>query len=651
MKIYRAKKVQNLFYPALLLLLGLFLHAGALAQNNDSLFSAVALKKLSLEELMNIEVTSVSKRPQKLAEVASAIQVITREDIRVSGAKTLPEALRLANNLQVAQVNSSQWAISARGFNNVLANKLLVLLDGRAVYTPLYAGVFWDVQNVLLEDVDRIEVISGPGGTLWGGNAVNGVINIITKSSKETKGFFAEAATGTNLPYLGSLRYGGDINPDLSFRVFGTGFKMGTATGSNGEKSNDEWPMLKGGFRLDWDVSAKDKLALLGNIYRGEPNPDAADTAVIARGDNITFRWNRVVTEKKAFHLQAYYDHTMRDFGNGFTENLKTLDIDFHSRYRAGLRHHITYGLGFRHIQHKVTNLELFAFLPASKTLFLYSGFVQDDITLVKDRLQFTIGSKIEHNSYTGIEYQPNGRLTWTPSEKHTIWTAVSRAIRTPARIDRDFYLFIVPNLALIAGNDRFKSETTIAYELGWRAQASDNVTLSVSTFYNIYDRIRTAEPGPPPLFIPITFANGVKGRAYGIEMSARARLTDWWQLRGGYTYFGKKLKVKEGSNDSNKGSAESNDPKHQFLALSTLSLPAGFNLGTVFRYVGKLPQPEVDGYAELDIRIGFDINKNLELSIVAQNLLNKRHLEFIPSSPAPRELERGIYGKILCRF
>lgn len=599
---------------------------------------------------MNIEVTSVSKRSEKLREAASAIQVITQNDIRASGVKTLPEALRLAPNLQVAQVNSSQWAISSRGFNNVLANKLLVLIDGRTVYTPLYAGVFWDVQNLLLEDIDRIEVISGPGGTLWGANAVNGVINIITKNSADTKGLFAEAATGTNLPGLGSLRYGGKITNDLTYRVFATGFKLGSVLDTNGTKVDDDWTMIKGGFRLDWNASENNKLSLQTNIYGGKPNPDATDTAVIARGDNIIARWNHTISAKSDFQLQAYYDHTWRDFGNGFSEDLKTYDIDWQNRYQVGRQHELTYGLNFRLMDHKVTNLELFAFLPPRKTLYLYSLFVQDKITLVNERLHFTIGAKIEHNSYTGFEYQPNARLTLTPAKNQTIWAAVSRAVRTPARIDRDFFLYIAPNFPFISGNDNFISESMIAYELGWRLQPQKNLSLSLATFYNIYDHIRSVEPGPPPFNIPVTFGNGVKGETYGIELAITHQLTNWWNLRGGYTFLKKDLSVKADSKDMNAGTAESNDPRHQFLIQSSMDIPGGIEWGAVIRYIDKLPKPNVPGYTELDLRIGWKLGKVVELSVVGQNLLNNRHPEFIASTP-PREIKRSIYGKIICRF
>ena len=622
----------------------------AFCQNQDTL-SLRSLKTLSLEELMNIQVTSVSKRAEKLEEVASAIQVITQDDIRNSGAKTLPEALRLASNLQVAQVNSSQWAISARGFDNVLANKLLVLIDGRTVYTPLYAGVYWDVQNLLLQDIDRIEVISGPGGTLWGANAVNGVINIITKSSKQTKGLFAEAAMGSALPGLGNLRYGGQLSKQLSYRVYGTGFKMGNTVFPDSSDAKDDWRMGQGGFRLDWDASKNSKLMLQGNLYGGKPNPDAGDKAVTAKGDNALLKWDRTTSKNSDFQLQVYYDHTLRDFNNGFSEDLKTYDIDWQNHYRLAYRHELTYGVNFRMMDHNVTNLELFAFLPAHKTLYLYSGFIQDQWMLVKDHLHFTIGAKLEHNSYTGFEYQPNGRLNWTVNKNQTIWASASRAVRTPARIDRDFYLFLTPQLTFISGNNNFASEKMIAYELGWRSTPLKTLSFALSSFYNTYDDIRSAEPGPPPFNIPVTFGNGVKGETYGVELSVTTQLTDWWNIKGGYTFLKKDLSVKEGSKDTNEATAESNDPENQLLVQSRIKLPARFELGSILRYVDHLPKPFVPHYFGLDMRIGWKYNTSLELNVVAQNLLDKQHPEFIPTSPSAREIQRSVYGKITYTF
>lgn len=648
--IYRNRIPVRIFALSLALLLAI-LPGSILSQIKDTSPPFDGLKKLSLEELMNIEVTSVSKKSERLADAASAIQVITRQDIRNSGARTIPEALRLASNLQVAQVNSSQWAVSARGFNNVLANKLLVLINGRTVYTPLYAGVFWDVQNVLLDDVERIEVISGPGGTLWGANAVNGVINIITRSADETTGLFAEAGGGTFIPVFGSLRYGGRLAKDMHYRVYGTGFRMGNTVDTNGVKTPDEWSMVQGGFRVDWNASEKDHVLLEQNIYNGRPNPDANDIPIKARGSNMLARWSHTVSERSDYRLQAYYDHTFRDFRNDFTEDLKTADLEFQHRNRIGRAHELTYGLNVRMMDHKVTNLELFAFLPGYKKLYLYSLFVQDEISLIPDRLRLTIGGKIEHNTYTDFEYQPNGRLTWMPSKNQTIWSAVSRAVRTPSRIDRDFYLLLSPTLPFISGSDRFSSENVIAYELGWRSQLRANLSMSLSTFYNVYDNIRSVEPGPPPFNIPVIFDNGVEGRTYGVELATTYQVSGWWNLRGGYTFLNKDLSVKPWSGDSNEASAESNDPRHQFLLQSSMDITKNLQLGAVLRHTSALPDPSVPAYTGLSLRAGWKIRDLLEFNIVGQHLLKDRHLEFIPSSPSPRQIERNVYGAVTFRL
>ncbi|MDP4129765.1 MAG: TonB-dependent receptor [Bacteroidota bacterium] len=646
-----AHQTQLLFYfLSVFLMLGLIcLSDQGFGQTDDSLLSPDILRKLSLKELMNMEVTSVSKTPEKLTEAASAIQVITGDDIRRSGATTLPEALRLATNLQVAQVNASQWAISARGFNNVLADKLLVMIDGRTVYTPLYAGVFWDVQNVLLEDVDRIEVISGPGGTLWGANAVNGVINIITKNARETQGLFAQAGGGNEIPWLGNLRYGGTIGENINYRVYGMGYKRANTSLTDGSKAKDAWSMGQGGFRFDWDAKKNDHLTLQSDFYDAFPNPDGA-TGVVAIGGNVLGRWTHRISDKSDFRIQGYYDQTWRDFLNGFTESLKTYDIDWQYRLQAGRRQELIWGGDVRLMDDKMQNLALFAFLPAKKMLHLYSLFVQDKITLVNDRLYFTLGSKLEHNDYTGFEYSPSGRLAWTPAERQMIWAAVSRAVRTPSRIDRDFSLSVAPGVPVISGDD-FISETVLAYELGWRVQPFTRLSLSIAGFYNVYDHIRSAEPGPPPAGYPITFGNGVRGNAYGAELSGTYQPLAWWRLRGGYTFLKKDLSVKPGSQDLNKATAESNDPENQFLIQSMFDLPARIEAGFVFRYVDKLPDPIVPAYTGLDIQLGWKMSKGLELSVTGQNLLQNKHAEFIPSSPSPREILRSVNAKLTCRF
>jgi len=637
-----------LVLPVVTLLI--FFSTTSWAQVTD-LPSSSELKKLSVEDLMNIEVTSVSKRPEKLKDVSSAIQVITREDIRQSGATSVPEALRLAPNLQVAQVNASQWAISARGFNNVLSNKLLVLIDGRVVYTPLYAGVFWDVQNLLLEDIERIEVISGPGGTLWGANAVNGVINITTRSSAQTKGLFAEGGAGTLLRSYGGLRYGGNIREHLTYRVYGTAFKKGSTEGTDGSDPHDDWTMFQGGFRLDWEAGEKDAITLQSNYYDNRPNPDGK-TPVVASGKNATARWSHTSVNGQTYQLQAYYDETWRNFGSGLAENLRTYDVEWHINHYLGRRHTLAWGAELRLMDDHVNNLPSFAFEPGNKLLHLYSVFLQDEIALIQDKLRLTLGTKVEHNNYTGFQYSPNIRLALTPSSTQMLWAAVSRAVRNPSRIDRDFSLYAAPGVAVIgAAGDRFQSESLLAYELGWRYTANEKFSTSVATFYNVYDNIRSAEPGPAPSGIPIIFANGVKGETYGAEVSGIYNVSGWWRLRGGYTFLKKNLAIKSTSADLNGGTAESDDPEQQFLIQSMMSLPGKIELGAVLRYVDKLSKPPVPNYTELDLRAGWKMNKFIELNIVGQNLIGDTHAEFIPSSPAPRRIQRSVYGKIICRF
>jgi iron complex outermembrane receptor protein len=618
------------------------------AQTPDTLPSPGALKRLSLEELMNIEVTSVSRRPEKLSTTASAIQIITGDDIRRSGAASLVDALRLSPNLQVAQANSSQWAVSARGFNNVLANKLLVLIDGRTVYTPLYAGVFWDVQNVALEDVDRIEVISGPGGALWGANAVNGVINIVTKSAAETQGLAVEGGGGTELHAFGTLRYGGRLGAGPAYRVYGTGFGRGATLTRDGADAGDAWGLGQGGFRMDWGGDGSDALTVQGDYYEGRPDPDG-NADIIARGGNALGRMTRTLAGDGELQLQLYYDRTHRDLGNGFTEDLSTYDLDGQHRFHLGKRQEIVWGLGYRLMDHETRNLELFAFEPAHKLLHLFSGFIHDEIVLVDRRLRAALGVKLEHTTYTGIEVQPSGRLAWTPNERHTVWSGISRAVRTPARIDRDLRLYAAPGLPIISGAD-FESENVLAVELGWRAQPTGAFSFSLSTFYNEYDDLRSAEPGPPPLFIPITFANGVQGHTYGVELGSVVQVSPRWRLRGGYTFLKKKLSVAPGSNDLNGASAESNDPEHQFLMQSSADLPGRVSLDAVVRAVDELPDPRVPGYVDLDLRLAWSPNDRLELSVTGQNLFHGEHAEFTPASPSPRRIERGVYGKLTWR-
>jgi iron complex outermembrane recepter protein len=617
------------------------------AQTEDDTLSANVLKNLSLEELMNIEVTIVSKHPEQLFNTPASVYVISNDDIRHSGVKSLPEALRLAPNLIVAQVNSSQWAISSRGFNNVLANKLLVMIDGRSVYTPLYAGVFWDVNNLLLEDVDRIEVISGPGGNLWGANAVNGIINIVTKDAKETKGLFVEAGSGTENPGFGSLRYGGQLSSNLYYRIYGETIHNGSTVLADNSNANDAWTRSQGGFRLDWDQNENNSFKLQSDYYNGKANPDGGDGRVLFEGGNLLGHWTHTISENSDIQFQSYYDRTWRDFGSDLIEGLSTFNFDAQHRFHLGQIQEITWGIGFRLEDDKVNNLPMFAFLPAHKTLHLYSAFIQDEITLIENYLNVSLGSKLEHNDYTGYEFQPNGRITWTPSDLQIFWVAISHVVRTPSRLERDFVSSITPDLQLLIGNHEFKSEDLVAYELGWRVKPSQNLSFSLATFYNSYDNIRSAEPGLPPFNLPIMISNGVKGKTFGIELSSIFQLNNWWLLHWGYTFFRKNLSIKPYSRDLNRATAESDDPENQFQVQSSMDLTDNVQLNIFGRFVDELPDPYVPSYIEMDVRVGWKLNKHLELNVVGQNLLHNRHGEFIPSSPAPRQIERSVYGKI----
>ena len=619
----------------------------ALAQIPDTLPPPGALKRLSLEQLMDVEVTSVSRRPEKLSTTASAIQIITGDDIRRSGASSIPEALRLAPNLQVAQVSSSEWAVSARGFNNTLANKLLVLVDGRTIYTPLYAGVFWDVQNLPLDAVDRIEVVSGPGGTLWGANAVNGVINIITKPAEDTQGLLVEGGAGSELHGFGAVRYGRRSASGFAYRLYGHGFGRGSTVRADGIDPRDSWGMGQGGVRLDWNGGKADAFSVQSDYYDGRPDADGRGRTV-ARGGNALGRWTRTLSDESDLQLQVYYDRSWRDFGIGLTEDLTSYDLDGQHRFQLGRRQEVIWGLAARLMVDDTESDTSLAFLPANKTLQLYGGFVQDEIALSGDRLRLSLGSKFEHNSYTGFEVQPSVRLAWTPGSRHTVWGAVSRAVRTPSRIDRDFFLFAAPSVPILAGGD-IQSEKLIAYELGWRAQARPRLSLSVSTFYNDYDDLRTVEPGPPPAGIPFTLGNGLRGHAYGAELATVYQVSDRLRLRGGYTFLKKKLSLKPGSADPNGGRGEGNDPEHQFLIQSVADLPGRLELDAVFRFVDALPDPRVPSYAELDLRLGWMATGHLELAVIGQNLLHEKHIEF-NSSPSAREVQRGAYGRITWR-
>jgi iron complex outermembrane receptor protein len=597
------------------------------------------LTELSLEDLMNIEVTSVSKKPERLSDAAAAVFVITREDIRRSGYTSIPEILRLAPNLQVARVDSSQYAITARGFNSTTANKLLVLIDGRSVYTPLFSGVFWDAQDTLIEDIERIEVISGPGGTLWGSNAVNGVINIITRHSQDTTGALVSLGEGTEERGAG-VRYGAKLGENATLRVYGKGFDRDNTVKGDGTGVQDAWKKAQVGFRTDWSRRS-DALTLQGDGYTGTI-AQVGDNKSIS-GANLIGRWNRTLQDGSALQVLAYFDRTRRVFPGTFGELLDTYDIEAQHRFQLGASHDIVWGGGYRLMHDAVTNSAVLAFLPNVKVIRLANGFLQDSIAL-HERLHLTLGAKLESNSYTGLEVQPNARLAWKFRDDAFLWSAVSRAVRTPSRLDRDFF---TPAPFQINGGPDFKSEKLIAYEIGYRAQPAPHASLSMSTFYNVYDDLRSVEPGPGGAFV---LANKMKGTTYGVETWGSYQVRDWWRLSVGYTYLQEKLRFKADSGDTIGTQAAGNDPEHQVSARSTMNLPHNLEFDAMLRRVGALPSPNVPTYITLDVRLGWTVWKGLEVSLIGFNLLDHDHPEFL-AAPTRSELARAFYAKVVWRY
>jgi iron complex outermembrane receptor protein len=642
------------------------------------------LRQMSLQDLTNIEVTSVAKEPQKWLRAPAAIQVITGEEIRRAGATSIPQALRLADNLEVAQINAHDWAISARGFNANLANKLLVLIDGRAVYTPLYGGVLWNEQDYLVADIDRIEVISGPGGTLWGANAVNGVINIITKGSRETQGAYLEGAGGNELEEQAGVRYGAELSPDAYLRIYGKYTGAGDELSTQGTSADDAWHVGRGGFRADIGADRRDQVTLQGDFYSGAEDFAGMGLYKLS-GGNILGRWSRAISTETSMSLQVYFDHTYLsqpypasppgNFYSGFpasalTDDLDTYDLDFQYHCRWGERQGIVWGLGYRGTREVDQDASIVRFLPSALDQSLYSGFLQDEILLARD-VHLTLGSKLEHNDYTGLEWEPSARLQWDVDPKQLLWSAVSRAVRTPSRYDHDLQVptglinapppYEFPT-EYLQGNKHFSSETLIAYEMGYRAELGARLSASISLFYNDYDNLRSTTATRTSAFYPfpypIYFQNNLEGETHGFELSGTYQLLDWWRLHAGYDLLLEHLRVKPGEADTTDATNETADPKGQFMLRSSMDLPRHVAWESAVRWTDALHLNSgptggpvigiVPSYWELDSRVAWHPTARLELSIVGQNLLHDHHPEYGYPSPARVEIERSVFGKIV---
>ncbi len=636
------------------------------------------LTQISLENLMNMEVTSASKKEQKISQVAAAIYVISQADIRESGALNIPDLLRMVPGLDVAQISSSAWAISARGFNLQFANKLLVLIDGRAVYTPLFGGTFWDTQDVPLEDIDRIEVIRGPGGTVWGANAVNGVINIITKKAADTQGALVTGGGGTRAQEFGTLQYGGKIKKDTSYRIFAKYQNSDASPDLNEQNGEDGWYLLHAGFRADSKLSSKDSLTVQGDIYTGEEgavivhsvftppgNVNVQEVAAVS-GGNLLGRWDHVFSSRSDTTIQLYFDKYDRG-GPESDEVRDTVDFDFQNHIALGTRHDLIWGAGYRHTADLDIGTVDQAFLPPRHSAGLFSAFVQDEITLKPDRVALYIGSKLENNYFTGFDAEPSARVIWTPSDRRTFWAAVSRAARTPTRrdigLDAALAALPGPTEVELVGNPRFESEHLIAYEAGYRAQPTDRLSVDLTVFFNNYHGLESIEPQPsfidqsstPPLTIqPLQLSNLMYGTSEGVETYLRWKVTNRWTLSPGYSFLEMHLHLKPTSQDSvSVADTQGSNPGHQAQLRSHVELSSKFAWDANAYFVGALPAQFVPSYTRLDSQLTWRLGEHLQLSVVGQNLVKDHHEEFndflqIVNST---QVKRSVYGKLTWRF
>jgi iron complex outermembrane recepter protein len=587
---------------------------------------------MSLEELSHLVVTTVSRRPQSLAEAASAIQVITSDAIRRSGATSIPEALRLASNLQVAQINGNNWAISARGFNSTLANKLLVMIDGRTIYSPLFAGTFWEAQDVPLYDVDRIEVISGPGATLWGANAMNGVINVITRSARQTGGTLLQAAGGNQDSSLGA-RFGAPVQNALSYRVYALGFNRESLELADGSSAHDRWRKAQAGFRADWTPAA-DLLTVQGDAYRGTEDQFAGQQVGIS-GANLLGRW-RHATPLSQWQLQAYLDHSEAGQpinGAGFVLNIYDLEVQQSlalGRYGAWV-----WGVGERVSDYHIENSATLLFLPSHRALNLTNIFAQGTFDL-SAKLQLIAGVKLEDDPYSHWTAMPDIRVSWMPAPTSTVWAAASRAVRSPTPFDVDI-VEKVGTTVFLTGNAAFRTEKLTAYEIGYRTQLGDRLSLSAATFYNVYQDLRTIEPAPAPDALPFRWDNGMAGRTYGTMLWADVQLTSWWRLSPAFRSFHERLHFKPGASGLLGLSQAGDDPATSASLKSSMTLERAWSLDATLRHVSEFPDPRVPAYYELSARLAWRLSDAWQLAVTGNNLLHRRHLEYEGAEFVPR--------------
>jgi iron complex outermembrane receptor protein len=647
----------------------------ASAQTNSL---SARLAEMSIEQLVNVEVVSVNslfKKETPLNQAAAAVSVVSADDIRRLGITQIPEALRMVPGMDVARIDSHQWAVSARGFNAQFANKLLILIDGRTIYGPAYGGVNWGMQDVMMEDLDRIEVIRGPGASLWGANAVNGVVNILTKSAKDTQGLLASASEGSEDNPSVAVRYGGELATNLYYRVYGKYFDRNGLVTSTGANANDNWNSAQGGTRLDWEPTDDNKFTLEGSYYDVYVHENQNDVLLAPPfetntnvenhdvGGNVLGRWTHEISDVSSVSLQAYYDYFQQE-QVGSTETRHTFDLDAQHRFPLGERNDIMWGLGYHHTADQFPPNFFLTWTPAVQSSQLLSAFVQDEIIVVPRRFTVTLGSKFEHNDFTGFDIQPSVHLLWTPTEKQTVWAAISHAVRTPSRYETgahvNYSVSEIPNttqLALISllGNPNAQAENLVAYELGYRIEPTKRLSFDVAAFYNQYDNLlrfvtNSSYAGQGISVYPQTIQNSGSAESFGTELSAQWKVTENWRLLAGYSW----LKVNLHPNDP----AFQGNPESQFQLRSYLDLPWNLEFNGAGYFVSQqvaqdgLGTSTVPSYFRLDLGLVWHPTKSLEIGVWGQNLLEDRHEEF-PSlkSSVQTEIPRGVTGKITWQF
>jgi iron complex outermembrane recepter protein len=624
----------------LLLLLATPAAGGSGAQTAD-------LKRLTIEELMRIDVTLATRRESPVGTAATAMSVITADDIRRAGVTTLADALWLADGLHVARVNTGTWAISARGFNATSANKLLVMIDGRTMYSPLFTGVFWNTVDYVLEDIERIEVIRGPGAALWGANAFNGVINIVTRSARDTRGTFASVSGGPQDRGLVEVRHGADSGVG-AWRVYGKYADRASQRLTTGVPAGDGRHRGQVGFRIDGGADAASRWMLKGDAFHSRDSfpqrPDGEFTDLALQG-----RWARGLGTSSRLEVQSYYRREYRRVPDQLTHAIDTFDVDAQHTFTAGARHAVVWGAGVRVNADRSYAGQAIGFDPARRTYALGSVFAQDDIAVRPDRLYLTLGAKFEHNSFSGGDLQPSLRVRLLPSPRQIVWGALSHAVRRPTRLDTDVEVRDTTGALLIRGSDEFQSESLVAWEAGYRIQPRPSLSIDANVFRHDISRLRSQDL--PPGSASIVIGNSLQGLAYGVEIAAHLQPSPRWRTQAGYTRLVAAITRQPGSLHVGGTSGEGNDPGHIFRLVSAIDLTRTVELQAMVRAVSALPDPVVPAYAELTLRAGWFIRPRVELWGTGEDLLHGRHAEFGPAGSARVEFARAVRAGVAFRY